>query len=309
MREHPFDNATLSCSSLSEAIPAVLDFVTRYGRVALVRGEENLEVLGVDIAIVDPTDRIPDVPGRRSPAAFCIAEFLWYSAQRIDLSSLQPYAPSILGYYGGMREVTGSDYGRQLFGAKPGGSQWNKVLALLGADQGSKRAFMSVFAADQIQSLLPANGDVSCTVGFQVLVRDDHLHWVTVMRANDAYRGFVSDTFTFTLWQELLASTLGIRVGSYLHRPMSLHTFPEDQESIRRVLLAVQDFPDRATALRMPSLRHDSFWRHLSHFWQMHDECRLREDWRGLAAILAFDDEWWSWVAATLLRHHKIDIA
>ncbi|MFF8478731.1 hypothetical protein [Streptomyces sp. NPDC015414] len=32
--------------------------------------------------ITDPTNRVPAVPGRRSISAFCVAEFLWYCAQR-----------------------------------------------------------------------------------------------------------------------------------------------------------------------------------------------------------------------------------
>jgi hypothetical protein len=35
------------------------------------------------------------------------------------------YAPSISRYNFGQRVTTGSDYGRQLFGRKPGGSQWD----------------------------------------------------------------------------------------------------------------------------------------------------------------------------------------
>jgi hypothetical protein len=34
-------------------------------------------VLGADIALTDPTDRLPLVPGRRPITAFCVTDFLW----------------------------------------------------------------------------------------------------------------------------------------------------------------------------------------------------------------------------------------
>lgn len=37
------------------------------------------------------------------------------------------------------------------------------------------------------------------------------------MRSNDAYLGFPHDVFFFTMIQELVARSLGIRVGDYHH--------------------------------------------------------------------------------------------
>jgi thymidylate synthase len=298
-----FRHAALTCRSLSEAIPRVLDLVVQQGKVAYVRGEPNLEVLGADIAIVDPTDRLPIVPGRRRITTFCLVEFIWYCAQRTDLEPLEVYAPNISSFYGGMRSVTGSDYGRQLFNNESGTSQWDKIIALLRHDPGSKRAFMSIFDPDKSPTLLPSNLDVSCTTGFQVLIREGRLHWITTMRANDAYRGFVSDTFSFTLLQELLASTLGVPVGNYLHRPSSLHTFSENEAAIQKVL-AARDPCALLPAIRMPAIRHDQFWEHLPQFWAEHDRSRLADDWSLLAPIRDVGDPWWQWVGNLLDNYH-----
>jgi thymidylate synthase len=300
-----FQNATLVCDSLADAIPKVLQLVTERGEAVYVRGELNREVLAVDVVINDPTDRIPMVAGRRPITAFCTAEFLWYAAQRTSLAPLELYAPSIRSYYGGMASVTGSDYGGQMFGGREGGSQWDKVAEVLRADPGSKRAFIGIFDPDKATTLLPANGDVSCTIGFQALVREGRLNWVTTMRANDAYRGFVSDTFSFTMFQELLARTLNLPVGQYLHRVTSIHSFPEDEVAISRILAGKSAAPTaRASYERMPAIAPESFWAHLQDFWEIHDRGAERRDWSVLDRVGEFDDEWWGWAASILRSFH-----
>lgn len=301
-----FDGGTLTCSSLADAIPRVLELVTARGRPAYVRGELNREVLAADVAITNPRDRLPIVPGRRPITAFCVVEFIWYCAQRTDLDPLKAYAPNISFFYGGLDFVTGSDYGRQIFGNKNGVSQWEKIVTLLQHDPGSKRAYISIYNAAEVSTLLPTNPDISCTTGFQILVRDGRLNWVTNMRANDAYRGFVSDTFSFTMFQELLSSTLDIPIGQYLHRPNSLHTFPEDEAAIQRILAAWQkNGKEKRFAPCMPPLRHKLFWQHLSDFWTLHDNSRLTGNWTALSSLRDFDDEWWHWVADVLLDFHS----
>jgi thymidylate synthase len=298
-----FDHRPLVCRGLADAIPRVLRLIRDEGQVVEVRGEPNREVLGVDIIIGDPTDRLPIVAGRRVVTAFCVVEFLWYAAVRNDLQSLEPYAPRIRSYYGGDDVVTGSNYGRAIFGARNGTrSQWENVVELLRFDTGSKRGFLGVFDACDTPTLLPSNHDVACTCGIQILIRGGELHWVTSMRANDGFRGFVSDTFSFTMMHELLANTLGIPLGQYVHRPTSLHTFPEDEASIDSILGAVVEAEVRE---RMPRVNPDHFWSGLYHFWAAHDRSLRAGDWRALAN-LEFDDEWWSWTVATILEFHGI---
>jgi thymidylate synthase len=303
-----FDHATIACESLADAIPRVLSVVREEGLPVLVRGEVNREVLGVDIAIADPADRIPQVSGRRLITPFCLAEFLWYCGQRTDLASLKPYAPNISNYYSGVNFTTGSNYGGQIFGGRHGGSQWAKVVELLHADPGSKRAFIGLFAADDVTTLLPANPDVSCTIGFQAFVRQDRLHWVTSMRANDAYRGFVSDVFSFTMFHELLASTLNVPLGQYLHRPTSLHTFPEDEEAIGEILALSGRTADgrQPRTERMPPLDHRAFWPGLLKFWDVHERCHQADDWTPLIGMRNFTpDPWWTWAVDTLSSFHE----
>jgi hypothetical protein len=127
------------------------------------------------------------------------------------------------------------------------------------------------------------------------------------MRANDAYRGFVSDTFSYTMLQELLAATLGIQIGQYLHRPASLHTFPEDERTIDRILGMQKEARHAASRVRrMPPVRPGVFWEHLTDFWAVHDRSRLTGDWGLLHSLLDIKDDWWNWVARELLEFHGL---
>ena len=62
----------------------------------------------------------------------------------------------------------------------------------------------------------------------QFLLRNGRLHLITTMRANDMYRGIVSDVFAFTFLQELMAAELGVEIGSYHHQVGSSHLYMSD---------------------------------------------------------------------------------
>jgi len=56
------------------------------------------------------------------------------------------------------------------------------------------------------------------------------------MRANDAYRGMVSDVFSFTFLQETMACELGLDLGSYHHHVGSVHIYEPDLPRVEAVL-------------------------------------------------------------------------
>ena len=75
-----------------------------------------------------------------------------------------------------------------------------------------------------------ARKEVPCTIGLQFLVRAGRLHVIASMRSNDAVKGFAHDVFAFTMIQELVARTLDMDVGSYVHDVGSLHLYESDGE-------------------------------------------------------------------------------
>lgn len=68
----------------------------------------------------------------------------------------------------------------------------------------------------------PADPDVACTIGLQLLLRNVALHMSAYMRGNDACIGLLGDPFSFTFLQELAARMLGVDVGTYSHHVGSM---------------------------------------------------------------------------------------
>ncbi|MGH8795199.1 MAG: thymidylate synthase [Stackebrandtia sp.] len=206
--------------------------------IVTARGYDSREVTGSSFTLENPQNRFYFSPVRRANIVFNYAEALWYLSGRDDAAYLHYYAPAIGQFTGGRERLTGTAYGPRIFGIdgdQP--SQWERVADALREDPQSRRAVIQIFSGSE--SLNIGNADVSCTLSLQFLIRDGALDAITYMRANDAYRGMVSDVFSFTLLQEIMAAELGVQVGRYHHHVGSLHIYARDYDMAAQLL----DFP------------------------------------------------------------------
>lgn len=78
--------------------------------------------------------------------------------------------------------------------------------------------------------------EAPCTAALQFIRRRERLHMIAMMRSNDAYLGFPHDVFCFTMIQELIARSLGIRLGEYHHFATSLHLYETDVDKVASYL-------------------------------------------------------------------------
>jgi thymidylate synthase len=150
------------------------------------------------------------------------------------VDALAYYAPRWRAFTEDGRTVHGSCYGQRIFGRGPAGSsRWDALLSLLREDPASRRAVIDLSGEG---TLSPTAVDVSCTSTIQVLVRNGLIHLIVQMRSNDAVWGLPYDVFLFTMIQEMLACTLGLEVGTYIHGTGSLHLYERHLGLARRVL-------------------------------------------------------------------------
>ncbi|NQX26270.1 thymidylate synthase [Microbacteriaceae bacterium VKM Ac-2854] len=196
------------------------------------RGHASLERLGVSFTVQNSTERAVRLPSRRANIVFCFAESLWYLSGSNDLDFIAYYAPSIAKYSADGRTLQGTAYGPRIFDYH-GRDQWDVVVDTLRADPDSKRAVVQIFDAHEVSG---DNIDVACTLALQFLLRDGRLCGVGFMRANDVFRGMVSDVFSFTVLLEVLARQIGAEVGSYSHQVGSLHVYGTDARWAGEVL-------------------------------------------------------------------------
>lgn len=199
------------------------------------RGNKSKERLNLSFVIKDPVERVCYSPARKLNIVFSFAEALWYLSGTNDLDFIKYYAPNMVKYSMDGKTLTGTAYGKKIFSYGENRiNQWNRLINVFNEDRDSKRGFIGIFSPNE--NLLMENIDVSCTIGFQFLIREDKLFMSTFMRANDAYRGIVSDVFSFTFIQEMLAAELGLGIGDYCHNVATTHIYEPDNHMVEKVL-------------------------------------------------------------------------
>jgi len=247
--------------SFDEAYLWTLELV--YGSPEYVnapRGSRSRERLNHHFTLANPRERVCYLPARKTNIVFNLAEVLWYLSAGNSLDYISYYASWMPRYSADGKTLTGTAYGPKIFGfGDRGVNQWEEVVRLLSEeDPDSKRAFIQIFDPDR-EPLGLENPDVSCTTGLQFFLRQGRLHAAVFMRANDAFRGMVSDVFSFTFLQEFMARQLGVSLGDYHHNVGSIHVYETDNTWTERVLAEAQDFEPPAS-LRFPEMPAGDNW-------------------------------------------------
>nr|WP_240463599.1 thymidylate synthase [Paenibacillus apiarius] len=241
------------------------------------RGHQSRERLNYQFALANPVERVCYLSSRRTNIIFNFAEALWYLSGRDDLDYIGYYNRKMNDYSMNGCTLTGTAYGPKIFRfGTDQVNQWKRVAHLLGQDDpDSKRAFIQIFDANE--SLESANIDVSCTIGLQFFVRERKLYTVAYMRANDAFRGMVSDVFSFTFMQELLARELQLELGDYYHVVGSVHIYQPDNHVVEKVLEEARSQPrDNQSVDAFPAMPSGSQWPYIRSV--LEHESLLRED-------------------------------
>src|SRR5205823_558477 len=96
------------------------------------------------------------------------------------------------------------------------------------------------------------------------------------MRANNAFQGIVGDVFSNTFLQELLATQLGLEMGSYAHHVGSMHVIDADLRRTEKVLDEAAGRSAGSPCFRFPSMPATTSWSEIRQV-QAHEEA-LRQD-------------------------------
>jgi len=211
---------------------ATLDDVMRYAIQALLQDGErvnatkgaNVELRGVRLEITNPRARLSRTETRGKPFS-CLGELCWYLAGTNRVDFIEYYIPKYKEsdedgvVYGG--------YGPRLLASRAG-NQIANVTNLLRAKPETRRAVIQLFDAIDI---VEDHRDVPCTCTLQLLLRESALHMIVNMRSNDVVWGLPHDVFCFTMVQEIIASALGVELGTYTHLAGSLHLYDETRQA------------------------------------------------------------------------------
>lgn len=115
-------------------------------------------------------------------------------------------------------------------------NQINCIYQLLKRNPTSRRAVISIYSQkDQNTNL---TFDIPSTVSLQFLLRENKLNLICYMRSNDFWNGLPFDVGIFTFLQEVMASWLKTKLGTYTHFTGSAHIYLKDLQKVKKFLKA-----------------------------------------------------------------------
>lgn len=222
-----------------------LDAILENGYEIKPRGLLCKELLGYQIRLNDPRDRIVTLPARNLKYRYLLAELIWYMSGDPQSETIARYAP----FWRQIADDNGtvnSNYGYRLLGYAPTTlipyNQWTNVKNILLADRDSRQAMMHI---NLPYDYTRASKDVPCTLNLQWFIRENKLILIVTMRSNDVMLGFCNDVFQFTMLQEMMLCELqqshydflSLTLGEYIHESHSMHLYEPHYEMAAECLL------------------------------------------------------------------------
>lgn len=213
--------------SLDDLLRAAIKAVIERGVAVSPTKGPNRELRGVTLQLTNPRARLSRSESRGKVFS-ALGELLWYLSGSNATDHIIHYISQYSQYDEG--GIIFGGYGPRLRG---GTDQLATVIALLRARPSTRRAVIQLFNGDD---LVQHHEDVPCTCTLQFLSRAQHLDLIVYMRSNDVFIGLPHDVFCFTMIQELVARSVGVDVGQYIHVVGSLHLYDEKAEDARAFL-------------------------------------------------------------------------
>jgi thymidylate synthase len=236
----------LVADTLDDLLMKVFPKILQSGQRVRASKGWNKELSGVVLELRNPLARLSRTE-TKGTAFSCLGETLWYLAGSNELAFIKYY----ISIYGKFAEPDGTvhgAYGPRLFGMRAKVNQIRNVIKLLRRKPSSRQAVVQLFNAED---LLKNYNDIPCTCTMQFFVRKGSLNAVVHMRSNDAFLGLPHDVFAFTFIQELIARSLGLKLGAYRHMVGSLHVYDTDKKKVRKFLN--EGYQSRIYMPRMPA--------------------------------------------------------
>lgn len=200
-----------------KAFEYIYSQIIRYGYYTQI-GTKALYDVG--FYIEEPLDNNIETRWRKWNPKYAEREWQWYLSKNRSVEELKKHAPIWDKMHGG-DNIVNSNYGWQ-WGRN---NQLDKCIEQLKKNKNTRQAWISIFDGkekDQYQY------DTPCTlaVGFSVHpCADNELNMTVLMRSNDLVYGFCNDQYCFSKLQELVATELGLKVGTYYHFAHDMHIY------------------------------------------------------------------------------------
>lgn len=230
MSNHPHFEAPTA----SDALPDVLQYLMNQGHEVGSRNGRVFEALNAQIVLTDPRRREILNPHRGANVFAQIAETMWILAGRNDIGWLSAYLPRA-GEFSDDGLTWRGGYGPRIraAGVIQAHDQLAHVIDILQADPLSRRAVISIYEAEDTGVV---SKDIPCNTQLQFQSRLGELHLTVTVRSNDVMWGWSGiNAFEWSTLQEIVASVLGISVGTLTFNVGSLHLYAPHWDKARRI--------------------------------------------------------------------------
>lgn len=274
----------LTEESLDDLLRVAIEAVLERGDAVSPTKGPNRELRGVTLQLTNPRARLSRSESRGRIFS-ALGELIWYLSGSHETDQVAHYIPKYRDYdedgiiFGG--------YGPRLRGES---DQLARVIRLLRERPATRRAVIQLFDSTDLNE---KHQDVPCTCTLQFFSRNEHLDLVVYMRSNDVYIGLPHDVFCFTMIQELVARSVGVEVGQYIHMAGSLHLYDENAAAALRFL--EEGFH---TPTAMPPMTGRDPMSAVSELVQFESRSRSGEN---LASIAEISDQYWADLARLLV--------
>jgi len=212
-------------NTITEVYVKILRALKNRGHVRDSRAGKTLELIDVATVLKNPRTRYIIEPYRKHSLNYIVREIDWYLSGDYNAEPIARAAK----FWQTIQDTSGkinSNYGAKLFYEKIyGESQFDRVIAHLKKFPNSRRAifFFNLYPMDWIQ--MDTTQDYVCTIYGHAIINNGKLDLLIYMRSNDVIWGWSNDVPFFTLLQEMMATELGLPVGTYYHHAGSMHIY------------------------------------------------------------------------------------
>jgi thymidylate synthase len=213
--------------SLDDLLRAAIEAVLARGEHVVPTKGPNRELRGVTLQLPNPRARLSRSESRGKVFS-ALGELLWYLSGSNATDHITHYISKYSEYDEG--GIIFGAYGPRLRGDT---DQLASVIDLLRERPSTRRAVIQIFEGADLRE---PHKDVPCTCTLQFLNREARLDLIVYMRSNDVFIGLPHDVFCFSMIQELVAQSIAVDVGQYIHVAGSLHLYDANAEDARRFL-------------------------------------------------------------------------
>jgi thymidylate synthase len=215
---------------------------------------KSLEILDFHITIDNPLDRILTNPTRRFNAIEAVARLVWMLGANNRLADIAFYQPKAQAYSDNLLSLPGSNYGQRILEARPGLNQVEGVIGVLQREIGSRRGAIVIWNPEDA---VRVSNDIPCAFGLFFHQRGEYLVCTTLMRSNNAFLLLPYNLFEFSILGEMVATTLGLKLGPYIHIAASMHIFDDQRERAYKAIEDVEAPVSIQVRLVMPPMPGD----------------------------------------------------